>query len=86
MENEWEVESVEITLDRLQPGQSCIVADINVPEALSRRLLGFGFVPGTHVKCRYLSPDRGTAAVEFRGAVVALRRSDLANMRGTADA
>ena len=68
---------METTMDQLRTGVQAVVSRIEVGEALSRRLLDLGFVPGTLVCCRYRSPGSQVTAVEFRGTVVALRTRDL---------
>ena len=68
-------------LSRLEPGQGCTVLDISVSGALEARLRDFGLVSGTQVTCRYFSPDKAVTALGLRGAVLALRRADLAGIR-----
>lgn len=68
---------METTMDQLRTGVQAVISKIEVEEALQRRLLDFGFVPGTPVCCRYRSPGGQVTAVEFRGTVVALRTRDL---------
>ena len=48
---------------------------------MKNRLRAFGMVPGTQVRCRYRRPGGSVTALEFRGAVVALRTRDMARIR-----
>lgn len=72
---------MEISLDRLPVGIPAVVTQLRCPPAFCRRLGDFGLVPGTKVMIRYRSPDRGVAAVELRGTVIALRSRDLRGVR-----
>ena len=65
------------SLDKLPLKIPGTVVSMGCPEALRRRLEDFGLVPGTEVTMRYRSPDGGVAALECRGAVLAMRTRDL---------
>ncbi len=71
-----------ITLDQLRPGQGACVTRVCCPADLEAQLAQFGLVAGTQVRCRYISPDRSVAALQVRGAVLALRRRDLGKLWG----
>lgn len=73
---------MEITLDRLGMDKMAVVTHINTEETLKERLRDYGLIPGTIVRCRYLSPDGSVMALELRGSVVAMRRKDLRGIRG----
>ena len=68
---------MEFWLDSLKPGMQAVVTRICCPEALARRLADFGLVEGTAVSCRYRSPGGDVSALELRGTVLAIRKSDL---------
>ena len=68
-------------LDLLMPGDTGVVVQMAVGEALALRLRNFGLVPGTRVHCRYRSPDGSVTALELRGTVIALRTRDLKGIR-----
>lgn len=68
---------MEISLDRLGLGRLGIVTHIDTDNYMEKRLRAFGMVPGTGVRCRYRSPGGSVTALEFRGAVVALRTRDM---------
>jgi len=70
-----------MSLDTLQPGQTGVVIQLDVDEALLQRLKAFGLVPGTAVSCCYRSPDKSVTALRFRGTVLALRTKDLRRIR-----
>ena len=72
---------MEISLDRLLPGQQGVVTCIDTDAFLKSRLRAFGMVAGTQVRCSYRSPGGSVTAVEFRGTVVALRTRDMERIR-----
>lgn len=72
---------MEISLDRLCLGRLGVVTCINTDAYMKKRLRAFGMVPGTQVRCRYRSPGGSVTALEFRGAVVALRTRDMRKIR-----
>ena len=70
----------EYSLSALRVGQSAYVAEIQADEAMRRRLLDMGLIPGTQVTCQGRSPAGDPAAYLIRGAVVALRARDAASV------
>ena len=68
-------------LQHLQPGAQAVVIRVSGEAKLRSRLTELGLVPGTKVKCRYRSPGGFVTALEFRGAVLALRTRDLRHIR-----
>ncbi len=68
---------MQMGLDALRPGAEAVVEQMNVSKALSGRLMDFGFVPGTRVRCCYRSPGGQVTAISCRGSVIALRTRDL---------
>ena len=73
---------MDITLDRLRPGQQAVVTDLGEDAYLKERLMVYGMVPGTTVSCRYRSPDGSVTSLECRGSVIALRTADLKRIWG----
>lgn len=69
------------SLARLPMGIPAVVLQMGCRKELSRRLRDFGLVPGTTVVARYRSPGGGVTALEFRGAVIALRTQELRGVR-----
>lgn len=68
-------------LNRVRIGKQVTVTELSLDGALRRRLEDFGLVPGTRVCCRYRSPGGQVTAVQCRGAVIALRTRDLADIQ-----
>lgn len=69
-----------IPLSRLPTGQKAVVIKLNCSEALCRRLEDLGMLEGTELRCLHRSPAGSPAAYELRGAVIALRREDAAEI------
>ena len=69
-----------IPLSRLPTGQRAVVIKLNCSEALCRRLEDLGMLEGTELRCLHRSPAGSPAAYELRGAVIALRREDAAEI------
>ncbi len=65
----------------IRPGERAVVVEIDTEAPLKNRLRDFGFIPGTTVRCGYRSPGGKVTALEFRGAVMAMRTRDLCNIR-----
>ena len=65
-----------ISLRQLPVGESARVTAIGGDDALQRRLLDLGLVPGTEVRCLGESPGGGPRAYGLRGTVLALRGSE----------
>ncbi len=72
---------MDISLHQLAPGARAEVTTIACCPGLSARLADFGLIPGTVVSCRYESPGRDLKAIALRGCVIAVRTSDLAQIR-----
>ena len=69
-----------IPCSRLPTGQMAAVRKLNGSEALCRRLEDLGMMEGTELRCLHRSPAGSPAAYELRGAVIALRREDAAEI------
>lgn len=67
-------------LSRLAKGSSAIVAHISTVGTMRRRLLDLGLVPGTKICCLYCNPAGSPIAFLIRGAVIALRKEDAAQI------
>lgn len=68
-------------LDLLPEGQSAYVMQLNNEPAMCRRLTDLGLIHGTRVTCLYRSPAGDPTAYLIRGAVIALRQRDAAQIR-----
>ena len=73
-------DSANISLSALRDGQQARVAALHLSGGMRRRVQDLGLVPGTRVTCvrRVLSGD--PIAYRIRGAVVALRKGDAAQI------
>jgi len=69
------------TLDTLSPGESSYVASVELEGAFRHRLLDLGFVPGSLVTAVLRSPDGGLKSYRVKGADIALRRTDAAQIQ-----
>lgn len=68
---------MQTSLDHLRPGMRAVVVKVDAEDDLKQRLKDFGLVPGTAIRCRCRNPWGDVTALEFRGAVLALRTKDL---------
>lgn len=73
---------MDITLDKLRPGQQVIVTDLGEDMYLKQRLMAYGMIPGTAVCCRYRTPDGSVTSLDCRGSVIALRTADMKRIWG----
>lgn len=69
-----------IPLSRLPTGQRAVVIKLACSEELCRRLEDLGMLEGTEIRCLHRSPAGSPSAYELRGAVIALRREDAAEI------
>lgn len=69
-----------IGLDRLRPGQTATVSALEAQGSMRRRLQDIGLIQGTQVECVSISPLGDPAAYLIRGAVIALRGRDAADV------
>lgn len=65
-----------ITLKDINPGESAAVGRLLTPDAMRRRFLDLGLVPGTRVECIGQSPGGDPKAYLIRGATIAIRSED----------
>jgi Fe2+ transport system protein FeoA len=65
-----------MTLDTLVPGQQGTVLQLQGPEALRRRLMEIGFVPGSSVRFVLATPFGDPLVFSLRGTSLALRKSE----------
>lgn len=68
------------TLTDLQPGETAEVAALHSAGAERRRLMDLGIVPGTTITAELRSPLNDPVAYRVRGALIALRRSQAAQI------
>jgi ferrous iron transport protein A len=63
-------------LDQLAPGESGVVARLDGPAAMVRRMMELGMVPGTTVKIVRRAPLGDPIELSVRGVHLSLRASD----------
>lgn len=63
-------------LNDIVPGESAAVVRLVTPDAMRRRFLDLGLVPGTRVECIGQSPGGDPKAYLIRGAAIAIRSED----------
>lgn len=63
-------------LSDILPGESAVIASLNLTGSIRRRLLDIGLTPDTCVECLGRSPGGDPAAYLIRGAVIAIRSED----------
>ncbi len=64
------------SLVALDIGESGIISQIELSEAMQRRLAAFGLIEGTEIECVMRAPCGEPGAYRVRSATLALRRSD----------
>ena len=69
-----------MTLASLEPGQTGTIASVGGVSATRRRLLELGLVKGTPITRQGAAPLGDPLTFRVRGAVLALRRSDAAQV------
>ena len=67
---------METTLDRLRVGECATVSALCTGGALRRRLMDFGLIEGTPVRCLRKSPAGSPVLYAVRGTMLALRICD----------
>ena len=67
-----------LCLNQLKPGEEAVVTSIS---GENRRPRDLGLIEGTKVKCVLKSPLGDPAAYKIRGAVIAIRREDAADIK-----
>ena len=67
---------METTLDRLREGECARILRLDLRGAMRRRLLDFGMIEGTRVRCLRVSPSGDPVIYRVRGTMLALRRQD----------
>ena len=64
------------SLDRLAPGERGLIAGVNCPPAVARRLMELGLIPGTAVEVVRRAPLGDPMEITVRGVHLSLRRSE----------
>ena len=68
------------TLNELAIGETAVVRKLLIHGSMRRRLLDIGLIDGTPVQCIGRSPSGDPRAYLIRGAVIALRSEDCADI------
>jgi ferrous iron transport protein A len=63
-----------VSLDDLAPGESGVLARIELPEADATRLMELGFLPGAHIVAARSAPGGDPRVFRVDGTEFALRR------------
>lgn len=77
---------MEMTLGALREGAYGRITALEARGALRRRLLDFGLIEGTEVRCLRISPAGSPVLYRVRGTMLALRRCDAENIRVAVEA
>lgn len=67
-------------LNDIMPGQRAVVNTLKSTGSMRRRLLDIGLIENTEVECLGRSPGGDPSAFLIRGAVIAIRSEDCANI------
>lgn len=67
-------------LSQLTPGCAARITELRSGGAVRRRLLELGLVPGTRIFCLHRAPAGSPAAYFVRGAAIAIRGADAAQI------
>ncbi|MGM9522969.1 MAG: ferrous iron transport protein A [Faecousia sp.] len=76
---------METTMNRLREGQCARVTSLGLTGELRRRLLDFGLIEGTEVRCLRISPAGSPVLYRVRGTLLALRTADSGRIRVEVD-
>lgn len=68
------------TLNELAIGETAVVRKLLIHGSMRRRLLDIGLIDGTPVQCIGRSPSGDPRAYLIRGAVIAIRSEDCADI------
>lgn len=68
-------------LSEMRPGQRAVVGTLGNTGSMRRRLLDIGLIEGTVIECVGRSPAGDPTAFQIRGAVIAIREEDCADIQ-----
>ncbi len=69
-------DSMNRALDRLAPGERGVIASVDCPPAVARRLMELGILPGTEVEMVRRAPLGDPLEITVRGIHLSLRKSE----------
>lgn len=64
------------TLDQLAAGERAVIAGVDCPPAIARRLMELGVLPGTEVQVIRRAPLGDPLEIALRGVRLSLRKSE----------
>lgn len=70
----------QLCLNDIAPGQRAVVSRLRSTGSMRRRLLDIGLIENTEVECLGRSPCGDPSAFLIRGAVIAIRSEDCADI------
>ncbi len=68
------------SMNQMQEGETAIVLQLCCCGSIRRRMLDIGMIEGTQVECLMKSPSGNPVAYQIRGAVIAIRNEDAAQI------
>ena len=68
------------SLNDIAPGEHAVISSLQSTGSMRRRLLDIGLIENTHVECLGRSSGGDPSAYLIRGAVIAIRSEDCANI------
>lgn len=69
-----------LSLSDIAPGEHAVISNLQSTGSMRRRLLDIGLIEDTNVECLGRSPGGDPSAYLIRGAVIAIRSEDCANI------
>jgi Fe2+ transport system protein FeoA len=72
--------AADVPLSQLPPGRRAIIARVDPDQAIGRRLLDLGFVPGSEVRVLRRAPLGDPIAYEVRGSQLCLRSREASHI------
>jgi len=67
-------------LNKIKPGERAYVKKLHATGSMRRRLLDIGLIENTEIECLGHSPGGDPSAFLIRGAVIAIRSEDCADI------
>ncbi len=69
-------QQVGCTLDQLAAGERAVIASVDCPPTIARRLMELGVLPGTEVEVIRRAPLGDPMEISLRGVHLSLRKSE----------
>lgn len=68
---------LEKKMSQMKMGEIATVEHVDTNDVMKRRLFELGLIVGTKTKCVLMAQSGGMLGFDIRGAIIALRKSDL---------